>query len=260
MRHSVAYTILFAAAVCVVCAILVSSSAVTLSERQQANALLDKRKNVLLAAGILDPSERPTAAQINEQFESVKPVAIELETGDPAPDIDAATFDQQKAKADPAMSRAAPLNAASVRRLPKYAVVYQVMNAQGEVEMLVLPIEGYGLWSTLYGFLALEADTKTIRGLAYYQHGETPGLGGEVDNPSWKALWRGRIAFDGNWEPIITVIKGPAGPANENPHSVDGLSGSTITSRGVTHMLHFWLGEHGFGPFLAKFRESGNIS
>jgi Na+-transporting NADH:ubiquinone oxidoreductase subunit C len=260
MRHSVAYTILFAAAVCVVCAILVSSSAVTLSDRQQANALLDKRKNVLLAAGIIDASEHVTAAQINERFENVKPVAIDLATGAVAPQIDPATFDQQKAKGDPASSRLAPENDAGIKRLPNDAVVYQVTNAQGEVEMLVLPIEGYGLWSTLYGFLALDADTTTIRGLAYYKHGETPGLGGEVDNPAWKALWRGRSAFDENWEPVISVIKGKAGPPNESPHSVDGLSGATMTSRGVTHMMHFWLGEHGFGPYLAKFRESRKIS
>ena len=122
--------------------------------------------------------------------------------------------------------------------------------------MLVLPIEGYGLWSTLYGFLALDADTKTIRGLTYYQHLETPGLGGEVDNPSWKALWPGRVAFDDTGSPVISVIKGRAGSPQEDPYRVDGLSGATITSRGVTHMLRFWLGEAGFAPYLTRFRES----
>ncbi len=122
--------------------------------------------------------------------------------------------------------------------------------------MLVLPVEGYGLWSTLYGFLALDADTKTIRGLTYYQHLETPGLGGEVDNPSWKALWPGRVAFDETGAPVISVIKGRAGSPQDDPYRVDGLSGATITSRGVTNMLQFWLGEAGFGPYLERFRES----
>ena len=111
-----------------------------------------------------------------------------------------------------------------------------------------------GLWSTLYGYVALEGDAQTILGLTFYQHGETAGLGGEVDNPRWKALWPGRKAFDEDWEPKIAVIKGSAGPPEEAPYQVDGLSGATLTCNGVTNALHFWLGEPGFGPFLARYR------
>ena len=114
--------------------------------------------------------------------------------------------------------------------------------------MIVLPIKGYGLWSTLYGFLALDKDAVTVRGITYYQHGETPGLGGEVDNPTWKAKWPGRKAYDESWAPALRVIKGQAGPPSSSPHQVDGLSGATITSRGVNDMINFWLGESGFAP------------
>ncbi len=255
MQHSVAYTLLFAAAVCVVCAILVSSSAVSLSELQQTNARLDKMKNVLMAAGLAEATERLGPEEIEERFSAIKALAIELETGLPAPDVDTATYDQRKAAADPATSREAPPNFSVIKRLPNHAVVYQVLNGRGEVQMLVLPIEGYGLWSTLYGFVALDADTRTIRGLTYYQHLETPGLGGEVDNPSWKALWPGRMALDENGSPVISVIKGRAGSPQDDPYRVDGLSGATITSRGVTNMLQFWLGDPGFGPYLKRFRE-----
>ena len=186
MQHSVAYTLLFAAAVCVVCAILVSSSAVSLSELQQTNARLDKMKNVLMAAGLAEATERLSREEIEERFRTIKAVAIELETGLPAPDIDTATYDQRKAAADPARSRIAPPNASVIKRLPNQAVVYHVLNGGGEVAVLVLPVEGYGLWSTLYGFLALDADTRTIRGLTYYQHLETPGLGGEVTTRAGK--------------------------------------------------------------------------
>lgn len=109
----------------------------------------------------------------------------------------------------------------------------------------------------MHGFLALDADTRTIRGLTYYDQAETPGLGGEVVNPKWKALWPGRLAYDDSWNVKIAVIKGPAGSVEENPHAVDGLSGASLTSRGVTNMLQFWLGENGFAPFLKSFRESG---
>ena len=256
MRHSVTYTLLFAAAVCVVCAILVSSSAVSLLELQQANARLDRMKNVLMAASLAEATERLSAEEIKERFRTIKAVAIELETGLPAPDIDTDAYDQRKAAADPATSREAPPNPSIIKRLPNHAVVYQVLDDRGEVQMLVLPVEGYGLWSTLYGFVALDADTRTIRGLTYYQHLETPGLGGEVDNPSWKALWPGRVAFDETGATVISVIKGRAGSPQDDPYRVDGLSGATITSRGVTYMLRFWLGETGFRPFLKRFQES----
>ncbi len=260
MQHSVKYTILFATAVCVVCAILVSTSAVSLADLQDANALLDKRKNVLLAAGLIEEGQKVTAGEVETLFGNVKAVAIDLESGEPAPEVDVVTYDQQKAKKDPALSYEAPPNPSVIKRLPKHAIVYHVLDGQGQVEMIVLPIEGYGLWGTLYGFLALDADTKTVRGLTYYQHKETPGLGGEVDNPRWKGLWPGRIAFDENGEVAIQVIKGQAGPPTADPHHVDGLGGATITSRGVTNMLRFWLGENGFAAYLKNFRQSRQVS
>jgi Na+-transporting NADH:ubiquinone oxidoreductase subunit C len=151
----------------------------------------------------------------------------------------------------------APPNSSSIKRISKSAVVYEVRDDRDNIEMVVIPIKGYGLWSTLYGFLALDRDGTTVRGLTYYQHGETPGLGGEVDNPRWKALWPGRKAYNDSWEPELTVIKGQAGPPSSDPYRVDGLSGATITSRGVSNMLQFWLSEDGFGPYLKNFRENG---
>jgi Na+-transporting NADH:ubiquinone oxidoreductase subunit C len=255
MRHDAKYTVLFAGAVCVICAILVSSAAVSLEDRQTENARLDRQRNVLMAAGLVTPQENLGAEEIRQRFAAIVPVVVELDTGEEvAGAVDPATYDQQRAKNDPAMSREAPPNPSVIKRLPRYALVYHVLDESEHVSMIVLPIEGYGLWSTLYGFLALEADTTTVRGITYYQHGETPGLGGEVDNLSWKALWTGRQVFDENWQPAIQVIKGRAGPPSEDPHHVDGLSGATITSRGVTNMMNFWLGENGFGPYLENFR------
>jgi Na+-transporting NADH:ubiquinone oxidoreductase subunit C len=114
-----------------------------------------------------------------------------------------------------------------------------------------------GLWGTLYGYIALAADTQTVRGITFYQHKETPGLGGEVDNARWKALWPGRKVYDARGRPILNVKKGRAGPVESDPHNVDGLSGATITSRGVGHLVRFWLGEEAFGPYLKKVRVGG---
>lgn len=257
MQFSVRYILLFSAAICGVCAILVSSLAVGLKERQEVNEKLFKQRNVLEAAGLLASGEDATADRIAELFGRIEPMVVDLQTGEEVTEgVDPVAFDQQREKKDPATSVQAEKNSAGIFRIPNRAQVFKVKGEGGGVEMLILPIEGYGLWSTLYGFIALSADTTTVRGLSYYQHGETAGLGGEVDNPRWKALWPGRKAFDEQWNPKIEVIKGNAGPPAENPHKVDGLSGATITSRGVTNMLNFWLGDQGFGAFLETWREN----
>jgi Na+-transporting NADH:ubiquinone oxidoreductase subunit C len=259
MQHSSRYVVLFAAAVCGVCSVFVASSAVLLKERQEANKALDVQKKVLAVAGLLEASERLPTVEIQRRFEAnIRPQIVNLASGNVADDIEVATFNQKQAASDPETSSPAPPNAAKVLRIPEYALVYQVV-AEGDLRAIILPIEGKGLWSTLYGFLALKPDGRTIEGITFYQHGETPGLGGEVDNPRWKALWEGRLAFDENWQPAIAVKKGRAGPAEQDPHQVDGLSGATITSRGVTHLLAFWLGENGFGPYLAAYRGERGI-
>lgn len=252
---SVKYIILFSIAICGVCSILVSGAAVSLADAQNLNKALDKKRNVLLAAGMAKSDEKISKEEIQKRFERFQPVLVDLATGKEIDDANAGAFDQQKAKKDPAQSSLAPANNAGILRVPNKVLVYKVLGDDGKVEMLVLPIEGYGLWSTLYGFLALDGDTTTVKGLTYYEHGETPGLGGEVENPRWRSLWVGRKAYDDNWEPKISVIKGAAGPVAEDPHHVDGLSGATITSRGVSNMMDFWLGEHGFGPYLKTLRE-----
>jgi Na+-transporting NADH:ubiquinone oxidoreductase subunit C len=255
-QHSNAYIIGFAAAVCLVCSIVVSSSAVALRPRQVFNKELDRQKQVLLVAGLLAADESADGERIKRLFEeSIEPRAVDLATGVYDESIDPASYDQRKATKDPEISRPADPNNAGVRRLPNTAVVYHKI-VDGRLEMLILPIEGAGLWSTLYGFIALAPDTSTIEGITFYEHGETPGLGGEVDNPSWKALWPGRQAFDADGEIAIEVIKGYAGPPPEDPYRVDGLSGATITARGVSHLVRFWLGDDGFGPYIDQFRAS----
>lgn len=255
MQGSVSYNLLFAAGVCLVCALMVSSSAVSLADRQQRNAALDKQRNVLLAAGLVSENEDLNAEEVAERFAPIRPVVLDLATGNTVNDANAARFDQRVATSDPTRSREAPDNLARVMRLPNEALVYEIRGSSNDLEMVVLPVEGLGLWGTLYGFVALDADLKTIRGLTFYEHKETPGLGGEVDNPSWKALWIGRLAFDEELKPAIAIVKGRAGSVSDDPYAVDGLSGATVTSRGVTNLLRFWLGPEAFGPYLTRLRE-----
>jgi len=259
-QDSNAYIIGFATAVCLLCSIVVSTSAVALRERQDRNKVLDRQTQVLVVAGLLGAGQKTSPENVESLFaENIQIRVIDLTTGEYEDSVDSSTYDQRKATKDPAASRSAPENNAGLSRLPTFSLVYQRVD-DGDVQSLILPIEGKGLWSTLYGFIALAPDTTTIQGITFYEHGETPGLGGEVDNPNWKALWVGRRAYDDNWEPSIEVIKGAAGSVAEDPYRVDGLSGSTLTARGVTNLVQFWLGENGFDPYLDRLRAEGSGS
>lgn len=255
--NSTGYIVGFATALCGVCAIFVASAAVGLKERQEINKLLDRQEKVLKVAGLAEADEYLSSAEIKSRYEaSIKARLVNLETGEYVEGEDAEAFDQRKATKDPSQSKAVPSNLAQVTRVPNKGVVYQVID-NGQVKTLVLPIVGNGLWSTMYGFLALEPDANTIAGITFYEHGETPGLGGEVENPKWQALWPGRKAFDDSGDVAIEVIKGNAGSPAQDPYKVDGLSGATITSRGVSATLDFWLGKTGYGPYLDRFRGTG---
>jgi Na+-transporting NADH:ubiquinone oxidoreductase subunit C len=251
------YTVMFATVVCVVCALLVSVAAVSLQPRQKANARLYMEKNVLVAAGIVEPGQGLTVQQLDRFFEErIRVRLVEFETGDLVPEdrMDARQYDQRRARNDVQASRVAPPNNAGIGRIPNYGVVYFVMKGN-EVEQLIVAVEGLGMWGTIYGFLSLAPDGNTVRGLTYYEHKETPGLGGEISSPAWLDLWKGRKGYNEQWEPRIAVIKGQAGPPESDPLRVDGLSGATITGNAVTRLIQFWLSDKGYGKFLEKFRE-----
>ena len=239
-------TIIVAVLLCLVCSILVSTSAVMFKPQQLANKATDIKKNILAVTGLL--SEQGDIDTLFEQFE-VK--IVDLETGNYA-DIDPSTYDQYKAAGDPDQSIAltAEQDIASIGRRAKLAKIYLLKEA-GKTSQVVLPIHGYGLWSTLYGFVSFEADFNTIGGLQFYAHAETPGLGGEVDNPKWRKLWQGKKAFNDQGELKIKVVRGFVDfKATGAEHQVDGLSGATLTSQGVSNLVNYWLGDHGFGPYL----------
>ena len=251
-KESVARTLTVALLVCLVCSVVVSAAAVALKPVQTTNRLQDKQRNILQIAGLYDESR-----SIEEQFSQITPRLVDLRTGEFSDAQDPLTFDQQKASKDPDMSQqlTGEQDIASIRRRADYSTVYVVENTDGSIKTLILPINGYGLWSTLYGFMALESDLQTVVGLGFYQHAETPGLGGEVDNPNWKAQWQGKVVYDESGDVDISVVKGSVDPNSPKAeHQVDGLAGATLTSRGVESLVRFWLGEDGFGPFLDHLR------
>lgn len=284
-RDSVLHTFKVAFLLCLVCSVLVSVTAVVLRPLQKRNQELDKRKNILIAAGLFDEAtgeividgEPRTDLKVGDLFEKpessagrpwVEQKTINLEIGD---EISKETerkikekfgsverYSERKAARDPSetwsSSVPADKDVASIKRRERYATVYLVHNPDDSLDQVILPIRGYGLWSTLWGFISLESDLVTISGITYYEHGETPGLGGEVDNTDWKKTWKKKQAFkDG--QVAIRLIKGSVEPGSlDAEHKIDGLSGATITSKGVTNMLQYWLGPEGFGPYLERLK------
>jgi Na+-transporting NADH:ubiquinone oxidoreductase subunit C len=255
-RDSVAYTVGFAAVVCLVCAIPIAGAAVLLRPTQAENQRVDRLSKVLGVAGLMSDTDQLTRAEILERFAAnITPRVVDLKTGAYVDSVPADSYDQRAASRDPDQSDQAPDNTAKVLRVPRLGLIYEVRQ-DSTVKSLIIPIQGYGLWSTMYGYIALEADARTVSGITFYEHGETPGLGGEIENPRWQSRWKGRVVFDDSARVVLRVVKGATGPASTDPHRIEGISGSTITSRGVSNTVQFWLGPEGFGPYLARFRST----
>jgi len=235
-------TIMVAVALCLVASVLVSGTAVSLKEKQKANASLDKKKNLLVAANLLKPD-----TDIELAFSKIEQKFVDLESGKFVTVENPETFNQRKAAKDPSTSINIENDIARIFRRSKIASIYLVRDGE-KVETIILPIHGSGLFSTLYGFVALSADKRSVVGLKFYEQGETAGLGGEVENPKWLALWPGKQLLNENGQPILKLVKGI--PANDT--EVDALSGATMTTTGIQNMLNYWMGENGFGPFLAR--------
>ena len=235
---------------CIVCAVVVSSAAVMLRPAQQANKLLDLKTNILASAGLLKEG-----VDVETQFEQITTRIVDMETGRFTDAVDPASYDQRKASKDPALSveLSGDEDIAKIKRRAKYSSVYIVEGEQG-IEKIILPIKGYGLWSTMYGFLALESDLQTVAGIGFYEHAETPGLGGEIDNPNWKASWIGKQAYS-QGDLVLSVIKGRVDTERAgSEHQIDGLAGATLTTRGVDKLVQYWLGDQGFQPLISYLK------
>lgn len=249
-NNSVKKTLTVALALSIVCSVVVSTAAVVLRPVQEMNQEIDRKSNILQVANLYQPG-----VDVNQQFEEViTPRVVNLDSGAYNDDLDPDSYNQFDAAKDPASSRSlSGSDPAGLGRLEEAATVYLVGDDPDNPEQIILPIRGQGLWGLMRGFLALEGDGNTIVGLSFYEHSETPGLGGEVDNPRWKAQWPGKKVYaDSPSQPEIRLVKGGA----DSEYEADALSGATLTSRGVTNLLQFWLSEDGFSEYLARFHDN----
>ncbi len=267
-RNSIPFVFLIATLLCLVCSLVVAAAAIGLRDLQQKNVAEFRKSNILQVAGFDDEKVRE-AGGIDAVFNKhVTTLIVDMETGEPAEAKVAKLlkipvgeviekFDQLKISKNIDNAELATVfedkreNIASIGKAREnFGNVYIWKNDAGEIDRYIFPVRGLGLWSTLLGFIALEKDLQTVSGLTFYEHKETPGLGGEVENPTWKKLWIGKKVFDEKGQVALRVVKGSA----EGEYGVDGLSGATITSNGVTNLIHYWLGPSGFGPFIEKHK------
>ena len=264
-KDSMKNIVIVALSLCLVSAIIVSGSAVALKPLRLANKALDRNKNILIAAGLFEKNVT-AESEVDGLFKEFEVRLVDLEDNRLLTDdetaalgIDINKYDQRKAAKDTSMSMelTRDQDVASISRRARYSVAY-LLKKQDSVETIVLPVHGYGLWSTLYGFIALDGDLNTVSGITFYEHQETAGLGGEVDNPRWKDGWVGKQIYGTDGRVELKVIKGSVDPASGDAlHQIDGLSGASLTSRGVENLIAFWLGNDGFGPVLDSLKGQG---
>lgn len=252
MGNNIGKTVFVAFALCLVCSVIVSSTAVSLKEKQEMNAALDMKKNVLSAAGLLKKD-----TDVNATFEKFEIYMVNLETGEVTNDVEAQGYEQRAAAKNPEMNVKIPAgeDVAGLSTRAKYGKVFVYKNEAGEAEIFIFHITSKGLWSTMYGFMALAQDLNTVKGFGYYSQAETPGLGGEVDNPSWKNQWVGKSVYNESDSVALKLAKGAvASGSSVAEYRVDGLSGATITANGVSSSMKYWFGDHGYRKFIEKVK------
>ncbi|WPL19504.1 Na(+)-translocating NADH-quinone reductase subunit C [Thiorhodovibrio winogradskyi] len=260
-------TVAVALVLCLACSVVVSATAVGLRPLQERNASLALKREILRVAGI-----EAAGAEIERAFAAIEVRLVDLASGDYVAHPDPMSYSYRDAANDPLASLAlGEEDIAGIRRRPDKMPVYLVRedstdaagqsDAAGQIETVILPVYGYGLWSTMHGLVALHPDGRRAKALTFYEQRETAGLGGEVANPGWQAKWEDKTLIGPEGEPVIRVAKGPVDPTAADAHKrVDGLSGATLTTNGVTYLMQFWLGEQGFGPYLEKLRADNSAA
>lgn len=267
-KDSIAKIIGVTLGVCMVCSILVSATAIGLRSRIEANKAFDRKKNILIAAGLVESKERPSVDQVDKLYaDNIDGEVLDLQSETIVPDLTPQDIDWRKMVKDPdtSVQLSQEIDIARIKKQSEMMPIYLLRDNAGKIERVILPIYGKGLWSTMYGFISLESDLQTVGQITFYEHGETPGLGGEIASAKWQGYWPGKKVYamqpaelgaDENPTPVIHVIKGsPAKDDPESAYKIDGISGATLTCNGVTDLMEFWLGDNGYGPYLKKLAE-----
>jgi len=242
--------------VALVCSIMVSTTHVLLEPVQQAYEQLDRNRHIVLAAGLAEPGDNLSDRAIVAGFTELQPVVVDLQAARSSDDMDSATFDQRAAAQDPELSVEIPRekDLAGLGRRSRFAPAYFYIRAD-RIERIVLPIHGKGMWSMIYGYLALGPDLNTITAVTFHEQGETPGVGDRFLDPAWRAQWNGKALYDESGTFRFGITAAQLDDVRER-HEVDAITGATVTSDSLENLVRYWVGDHGFGPYLEYLRET----
>lgn len=223
-------SVVFAAVMCLVISLLLTTASTGLQRFQQKNILIDKHKNILQSVGIVDPGQKTDPDAIERLFaESIQSLWV-----DPTGQLI-----EEKDRGE--------------QSLPVYVYV-----KDGSVEAYIIPINSRGLWGRILGYLALEADGSTVAGFTVYKHSETPGLGGEIEKSWFQKNWIGKQIVDQSGDFVsVKIAKGRVDemiPKDKRPHYVDGISGATLTGKYLTAGIRDILAQ--YEPVSIKFRNN----
>jgi len=216
--HSNTYTVVFSLVVCVTCSVLLALTAGGLKPIIEKNEVFDIHRNILKAVDLYDKNDKASPEQIESTYsERIKGFVVD-ENGNVIPGKDPSNIDPDTEQ----------------NLLPIFARL-----DNSSVSAYCIPISGMGLWSTLYGYLAVKNDGETVMGITFYKHGETPGLGGEIEADWFTSNFKDKKIFDSTGKlTSITIAKGSVSDDNKNRiHMVDGISGATMTGNGVNIFL-----------------------
>ena len=236
---------------CLLCSAIISLIAIQLRSVQNENVVKDMQKKIVSSAGL-----QLEYGSVENAMMNIKTIVVDLDQGKIV-DINPNSYELSNELREEGKYKflSAENDIASIKKREKYSKVY-IEYKDDKINTLILPVRGYGLWGILYGYLAIKSDFNTVAGLEFYEHKETPGLGAEIDNPKWKALWKGKKIYQENGEVSLKVIKGNVLASSDNiNYEVDGLSGATLTCNGVTNLIAYWMGSDGFLNFINNLRE-----
>ncbi len=228
MKNTLGYIVGYACLLTVVCGVVLALAAVGLKDKQDENIALEKKQNILSAAGIKTASKQDAVAAYGKQVVSYV-INAEGKKVDGKKVEDVVIADEYK-------------KPANERLLP----VYEITNAQdkAKIESVVVPVYGFGLWNNISGFVSLQADMNTIKGAKFDHVGETPGLGARIASDEIQNRYVGKKLFDGDKLMSVVMQKGE-GIKYDSPYQVDGMSGATITGKGLNNMLTAYFGLYG---------------
>ena len=251
--------IIVVTATALVCSVLVTVAAVTLQPIQRVHQNLERNRHIVRISGLMDPAEELSDWEIIATFQDLDARLVDLDQGVFDETFNPDTFDIRKAAGDPEFSVTIPADqdVAGLKRRSRLMTVYLVRDGDA-LQRIILPVYGQGMWSTIYGFLALESDLNTIADMTFYEQEETAGIGDQILRPDWLARWRGKRLYDEQGVVRFRIADGSVDPGSPDAaYQVDALTGATATTDGVTNLMRYWLGPHGFANFLEKFSAAG---